>query len=343
MSREHSSFRRLGDDLMKTNEQRPDWVAKASQSLLDEASKVVIGKRDIIQKLLVALLANGNVLLEGLPGIAKTHIAKTFARVIGCKFNRIQFTPDLLPADITGSFVLDQKSSEFKIRKGPIFSNIVLIDEINRGTPKTQSGTIEVMQERQVTIEGRTFSVDEPFMVVATRNPIEMEGIYPLVEAQIDRFMFSLPLDYPTVEEERELLERLNSIEAFHVNQVISADRIRELSTYVDNVYVNNDVKNYMIDLIRKTRIQKEIQLGGSPRSLIHLYKACKAQAFVEGRDYVIPDDVKSLALPTLRHRIVLHREAETEGTKISDILSRVIKETHVPGINQAGKAIAES
>ena len=274
--------------------------------------------------------------MEGVPGVAKTHIARTFASVLGCDFKRIQFTPDLLPVDILGSYVFDQKTSDFILRKGAIFSNIVLIDEINRGTPKTQSGTIEVMQERQVTIEGHTLPLEEPFMVIATRNPFEVEGIYPLIEAQIDRFMFRLNLDYPSGDEERDLIERLKTIEAFKVNQVCSRKEILELTSHMDKVHVNDDMKTYMEDLVRRTRQLKEIKLGASPRALIHLYKASKARALVAGRDYVIPDDVKYLIGPVFNHRMWLSRESQTEGLKIEDIVSKAVSDTPIPGSRAA-------
>ena len=322
---------------MKQNEALPDWVRSMQTQILDEASRFVVGKREILKNLLVALLAGGHVILEGVPGVAKTHIAKTFASMLGCEFRRIQFTPDLLPVDITGGFIFDQKTSEFKVRKGPIFSNIVLIDEINRGTPKTQSGTIEVMQERQVTIEGQTFRLQEPFMVIATMNPVDLEGVYPLTEVQLDRFMFRLSLDYPTADEERELIDKLSEIEALNVSKVVSAENVRKLSSYVEKVYVNDDVKTYMVDLVRQTRDLKELKLGGSPRALIHLYKACKAKALVEGRDYVIPDDVKHLIEPVLTHRMWLSRESEIEGLKISDVVHKMVNGTPIPGMKTAG------
>jgi MoxR-like ATPase len=319
------------------NDSLPDWIPKLTTEILDEASRFVIGKREVLENLLVALLAGGHVLLEGVPGVAKTHIARTFAKVLGCDFKRIQFTPDLLPVDILGSFVFDQKTSEFKIRKGPIFSNVVLIDEINRGTPKAQSGTIEVMQERQVTIEGQTFPFQQPFMVIATKNPIEVEGVYPLSEAQIDRFMFRLYLDYPTAEEERELIEKLSTIERFNVNRVTSADDVRKLAAYVDKVHVSDEVKGYMVDLIRKTRGLNELKLGASPRALIHLYKASRARAVLEGRDYVTPDDVKHLIQPALNHRMWLSRESETQELKIEDLVAHMVDETPVPGMREVG------
>jgi len=322
---------------VKQNEALPDWVRSMQTQILDEASRFVVGKREILKNLLVALLAGGHVILEGVPGVAKTHIAKTFASMLGCEFKRIQFTPDLLPVDITGGFIFDQKTSEFKVRKGPIFSNIVLIDEINRGTPKTQSGTIEVMQERQVTIEGQTFRLQEPFMVIATMNPVDLEGVYPLTEVQLDRFMFRLTLDYPTADEERELVEQLSEIETLNVSKVVSAENVRKLSGYVEKVYVNEDVRAYMVDLVRQTRDLKELKLGGSPRTLIHLYKACKAKALVEGRDYVIPDDVKHLIEPVLSHRMLPSRESEIEGLKINDLVRKVVDGTPIPGIGAVG------
>jgi len=322
---------------VKQNEALPDWVRSMQTQILDEASRFVVGKREILKNLLVALLAGGHVILEGVPGVAKTHIAKTFASMLGCEFRRIQFTPDLLPVDITGGFIFEQKTSEFKVRKGPIFSNIVLIDEINRGTPKTQSGTIEVMQERQVTIEGQTFRLQEPFMVIATMNPVDLEGVYPLTEVQLDRFMFGLALDYPTADEERELIEQLSEIETLNVSKVASAENVRKLSGYVEKVYVNEDVRAYMVDLVRQTRDLKELKLGGSPRALIHLYKACKAKALVEGRDYVIPDDVKHLIEPVLTHRMWLSRESEIEGLKISDVVHKMVNGTPIPGMKTAG------
>jgi MoxR-like ATPase len=318
---------------MKRNDVSPDWIPELTSKIFGETSRFVVGKRDILDGLLIALLAGGHVLLEGVPGVAKTHIAKTFAGVLGCKYSRIQFTSDLLPVDIVGSFVFDQKTSEFKLRKGPIFSNIVLIDEINRGTPKTQSGTIEVMQERQVTIEGQTLPLQAPFMVIATRNPIESEGVFPLSEAQLDRFMLRLDIGYPSAEEERELIEQLGSIEKFDVELIISAQRIRELAEYVDKVHVSEDVKLYLINLVRQTRELKELKLGGSPRATLHLYKSCKARAFLEGRDYVIPDDVKYLIGSVLNHRMWLSREAEIEGLGINDLVRKLISETPIPSL----------
>ena len=322
---------------MKKNEPLPDWVTNMAKRILDEASRFVIGKRDVLESLLIALLAGGHVLLQGAPGVAKTHIARTFASTLGCEFGRIQSTPDLLPVDLIGSFVFDQKTSEFKIRRGPIFSNIVLIDEINRGMPKTQSATIEVMQERQVTIEGQTFRLQEPFMVIATMNPFELEGVYPLTEVQLDRFMLQVALDYPRRDEERELIDKLSTIETPNVSKVASAEDVRKLAGYLEKVYVNEDVRSYMVDLVRQTRDLKELKLGASPRALIHLYKACKARALVDGRGYVIPDDVKYLIEPVLTHRMWLSRESEIEGLEVNDLVHKMVDGTPIPGMRPAG------
>jgi MoxR-like ATPase len=322
---------------VKKNETLPDWVGNMPTGILDEVSQYVVGKRDVLEKLLIALLAGGHVLLQGAPGVAKTHIAKTFAAALGCEFRRVQCTPDLLPVDLIGSFVFDQKISEFKIRRGPIFSNIVLIDEINRAMAKTQSATIEVMQERQVTIEGQTFRLEEPFMVIATMNPFELEGVYPLTEVQLDRFMLEIALDYPGSDEEQELIEKLAVIETSNVSRIVSAEEVRKLAGFLEKVHVSADVRKYMVNLVRQTRELKELKLGASPRALIHLYKACRARALLERRDYVIPDDVKYLIEPVLRHRIWLSRESVVEGLKASDLLDRIVETTPIPAAEPVG------
>ena len=305
----------------------PDYATNLVEEILAECSKIVVGKRDVLQLLLTALLADGHVLLEGVPGLAKTHIAKTFAHTLGCDFRRIQFTPDLLPADILGTYIYDEKLADFKLRKGPIFANIVLIDEINRTMPKTQAATIEVMQERQVTIEGNTLPVDEPFMVLATRNPVETEGVYGLGEAQIDRFMFKVDLVYPTPEEEHALLANIKEIHDGQVKPVAGKEDIFKVKALVEQVYTARPVVDYMINLIEATRANPRISLGASPRSLIHMYQGAKAFAFVNKRGYVIPDDVKQLAPAILSHRLVLSGEAEAEGVKIEDVLTEILKQ----------------
>jgi MoxR-like ATPase len=297
----------------------------------DEYSKVVVGRREALEMLVTALLADGHVLLEGLPGVAKTHIAKTFSKTLGCSFSRIQFTPDLLPADIVGSYVYDQKLGDFRLRKGPIVSNVVLIDEINRGMPKTQSATLEIMQERQVTIEGHTLPVEDPFIVLATKNPIEVEGVYPLSEAQIDRFMFSVELGYPASREEDELLQRIREIETVDVQQVATAPDIHKAKGLVDSVHVAAATRTYMVNLIHSTRSHPKARLGGSPRALIHLYKSSKALALIRGRDYVIPDDVKELAPPILSHRLLLTPEADAEDASVAEVIKEAIAQTPIP------------
>jgi MoxR-like ATPase len=305
----------------------PTYAAKLIDAILAECAKIVVGKRDVVQLLLTALLADGHVLLEGVPGLAKTHIAKTFAHTLGCDFRRIQFTPDLLPADILGTYIYDQKSAEFKLRKGPIFTNVVLIDEINRTMPKTQAATIEVMQERQVTIEGNTLPVDEPFMVLATRNPIETEGVYALGEAQIDRFMFKVDLGYPTPDEEHALLENIKKIQDGKVEQVATKKEIFKVKALAEQVYTARPVVDYMINLIRATRVHPKLSLGASPRALIHMFQASKAFALVNKRGYVIPDDVKQLAPAIFGHRLILTGEAEAEGLTRQTVLEEVLKQ----------------
>ena len=299
--------------------------------VFEACSKVVVGKRPAIELLLTTLLADGHALLEGPPGVAKTHIAHTFARTLGCAFRRIQFTPDLLPSDILGSYIYDQKSGDFRLWKGPIFTNVALIDEINRGMPKTQSATLEAMQERQVTIEGNTLHVDEPFIVLATKNPLETEGVYPLSEAQIDRFMFRIEIEYPTAEEERLLLDRIRAIETETIDPVLTKDDVSKMKTLVASVHVASPVRQYMVNLIEMTRKQPKLMLGGSPRALIHLFKSSQAFALVRGRTYVIPDDVKELIQPLLSHRVILSREAEAEDFKPREALAEILDKTPIP------------
>jgi MoxR-like ATPase len=305
----------------------PTSTSKLIQGVLTECSKVVVGKREVLQLLLTALIANGHVLLEGVPGLAKTHIAKAFAHTLGCDFRRIQFTPDLLPADIIGTYMYDQKSADFKLRKGPIFTNIVLIDEINRTMPKTQSATIEAMQERQVTIEGNTLRVEEPFMVLATRNPIEVEGVYSLGEAQIDRFMFKVDLGYPTREEEHTLLQKIKQIQEGRVEEVASKKDVSDMKILAEEVLTARPVVDYMIELTEATRTHPRLALGASPRALIHLFQASKAFALMNNRGYVIPDDVKHLAPAVLSHRLMLSAEAEAEGVKVQDVVAEILKQ----------------
>jgi len=301
------------------------------QKVLSEVGKVIVGKLDILQNIFIALLADGHVLLEGVPGVAKTAMAKAFSDALGCEFKRIQFTPDLLPADIVGTNVYDQKSGRFYLRKGPIFANIVLADEINRAPPKTQSALLECMQERQVTIEGETYYLPKPFMVLATQNPIELEGTYPLPEAQVDRFFFKLLVDYPNPEEELEILKRKNEPEEVTVEKITSPQIVVAMQEAVKKVYVDESLFEYIKNIVLKTRNHPQILLGASTRASIVLLCAAKARAAILGRDFVIPDDIKSLVFPVLNHRIILKPEAELEGISPERIINEIIEEVEVP------------
>jgi len=309
----------------------PRLALELPERIIKEMSRAIVGKRDLIEDLLVALMAEGHVILEGVPGVAKTWVAKTFAQTLGCSFRRIQFTPDTLPADVVGSYVFDQKAGEFKLRRGPIFSNIVLIDEINRGTPKTQSATIEVMQERQVTIEGNTQPVDRPFMVLATINPVEVEGVYPLVTSQLDRCMLRLNVDYPSSNEDLQILENLREIEKSEVDQATDKNSVLQLIFSCENIHAAPQIMEYAANIIRATRTSRGLRLGGSPRAMIHLYKASKARALICKRGYVIPDDVKYLAPKILGHRLMLTPEAEVEGTQVKDLVDEVLSQVPIP------------
>ncbi len=306
-------------------------VREISQEVMSEVARVIVGMGDVLQMLLIGLLTNSHVLLEGVPGLAKTVAAKTFAEALGISFNRIQFTPDLLPSDCTGSMVFDQSKGDFIIRKGPLFGNIILADEINRTAPKTQAALLEAMGEKQVTIEGKTYELDKPFMVVATQNPIEQEGTYPLPEAQLDRFLFKLWLDYPPEEDEVEIMVRLLSGKKIIVDGVTTSEEIVELQRLTDTVFINNTLLEYIRDIVFKTRNDPQIKIGCGPRASINLMRASKARAAVLGRDYVTPDDIKVLCVPILNHRIGLKAEAELEGLSTTAVINRILSEVPVP------------
>ncbi|MHA1819490.1 MAG: AAA family ATPase [Promethearchaeota archaeon] len=306
-------------------------VREVAQDVLTEVSKVIVGYGDIQQNLFIALLANGHVLLEGVPGLAKTVMAKTFAKTLGCSFKRIQFVPDLLPADITGSMIYDNKVGDFVVRKGPIFANFVLADEINRTAPKTQAAMLEAMAEKQTTIEGQTFPMEDVFIVVATENPVEQLGTYALSEAQLDRFLFKLWMDYPDEQNEIEIMNRQLSGREIKVNPVTSIDEILELRKIVDQVYLDRIILQYIRDIIGKTRTDPQIRMGAGPRASLVLMKCSKARAAILGRNYVTPDDIKDLVVPTLNHRIALRPEAELEGVDVVSVINRILDETPVP------------
>ena len=308
----------------------------------DEIGKAIVGQKYLIERLLIGMLANGHVLLEGVPGLAKTLSVKTLSRAIETKFQRIQFTPDLLPADVIGTLVFDPKDSSFITKKGPIFANIILADEINRAPAKVQSALLEAMQEKQVTIGETTFQLDEPFLVLATQNPIEQEGTYPLPEAQVDRFMLKLNIGYPSREEEREIMERMAVTSTnLDIDAVISPADILAARKVVDEIYLDEKIKNYIIDLVFATRepasydslgdLDRLIEYGASPRATIYLTIAAKAHAFIRGRGYVTPQDVKSIGMDVLRHRVIITYEAEAEEMTSEDIVSKIFSEVEVP------------
>lgn len=299
--------------------------------LKKEVSKAVVGKEDVIELLAIALLSEGHVLIEGIPGVAKTTIAKAFSQAIGLKFSRIQLTPDLLPADIIGIFYYDQKSGEWTVKHGPIFANVVLADEINRAQPKTQSALLEAMQERQVTIEGVTYELPQPFLVIATMNPLEHEGVYVLPEAQLDRFMLKIEVGFPKKEEELLLLKRKSRDEFWDVEPVVTREGLMELMKKVKTVLVSDEIIEYIYEILSKTRSDERLLFGASPRAGEHLLYAAKASAFLDGRDYVIPDDVKKVAPAVLAHRLLLKAEYELEGIKTGDVIKEIIEDTEVP------------
>ncbi|UYP48175.1 hypothetical protein NEF87_004460 [Candidatus Lokiarchaeum ossiferum] len=306
-------------------------VREIAQDVMSEVGRVVVGLGEVLQYLFIGLLTNGHILLEGVPGLAKTVTAKTFAEALGITFNRIQFTPDLLPSDCTGSMVFDQSKGDFVIRKGPLFSNIVLADEINRTAPKTQAALLEAMGEKQVTIEGKTYNLEKPFQVVATQNPVEQEGTYPLPEAQLDRFLFKLWLDYPPEEEEIEIMARQLSGNNIVIDPVTNAEEIVELQRLVNTVYMDHIILEYIKDIVFKTRNDPQIAIGAGPRASLTLMKCAKARASILGRDYVTPDDVKELCVPVLNHRLGLKAEAELEGLTTTAVINRILNEVVVP------------
>lgn len=310
-------------------------------SLSSEIKKVIVGQEYLIERLLVGLLANGHILVEGVPGLAKTLSIKTLAQAISTKFQRIQFTPDLLPADIIGTLIYNPKEGTFTTKKGPIFANIILADEINRAPAKVQSALLEAMQERQVTIGENTFKLDNPFLVMATQNPIEQEGTYPLPEAQVDRFMLKLRITYPNKEEELKILKLMSFTDKkIEVNSVVSPQDIINARSVVNEVYMDEKIEKYILDIVFATREPQKykleeltglIQYGASPRASIYLTLAAKAYAFIQGRGYVTPQDVKSIGADVLRHRVVISYEAEAEEKTSEDIIKRIFEEVEVP------------
>ena len=310
------------------------------RSLFAEMDKVIVGQRYMLERMLVGLLANGHILLEGVPGLAKTMAVTILSRAIDAEFRRIQFTPDLLPADLIGTQIYRQSDGQFYTRKGPIFANIILADEINRAPAKVQSALLEAMQERQVSIGEETFPVPTPFLVLATQNPIEQEGTYPLPEAQLDRFMLKLKIDYPSKEEEHEILNRMAVTDRkFDVNPVISPADIADVRSVVDEIYIDEKIKDYIVNIVLATRDPQKykidlgnfINYGASPRATIYLAVAAKAHAFIQQRGYVTPQDVKSIGMDVLRHRVIISYEAEAEDKTSEDVIQTIFDNIEVP------------
>ena len=308
-----------------------DEVRELTTEIIRECNRIIVGKKDILSNVLVAMLANGHVILEGVPGLAKTYMARTYASILGCAFKRIQLTVDTLPSDLLGSNVFNQRTGEFWFRKGPVFSNLVLADEINRCPPKSQSALLEVMEERQVSLEGVTRKLPKPFLIIATQNPVEQEGTYPLPEAQLDRFMFRLILDYPTEEEEAEIVRRKHLGEATDLRILSDPATLVRMQNTCQTVFLEEDIINYIRDIVIRTRNDPQILLGGSPRASLVLMSASKTRAAMAGRDYVIPEDVRKLTVATLNHRLMLKPEAELEGLTVERVVSKILGEVDCP------------
>ena len=308
-------------------------IQALAEKIIDNVEKVIIGKREEIQLTVIALLCQGHLLIEDVPGVGKTMLARALAKSIGCTFKRIQFTPDMLPSDVTGVSVFNQKTREFEFRPGPIMAQIVLTDEINRATPKTQSALLEAMQERQVTVDGVTYPIPEPFLVLATQNPIEYEGTFPLPEAQLDRFMLRISLGYPSPEEEIAILDSQRYVHPIEtIGQVVDAQELLEAQEKVKEVYVDPLVKEYIVDLVNATRKHPDIYLGASPRGSLALYKAGRARAAILGRDYVIPDDIKALAVAALAHRLIVSPSARIKEIDAKTVVREILESVPVPG-----------
>lgn len=323
------------NDLNFDNRIPLEELKNAVSNIKAELAKVIIGQENFIELMIVSLLVDGHVLIEGVPGIAKTITAKLFAKTLKTDFSRIQFTPDLMPSDILGTSIFNVKTSEFEFKKGPIFSNIILIDEINRAPAKTQAAMFETMEERQVTMDGTTYSMDTPFMVLATQNPIEQEGTYALPEAQLDRFIFKIKVDYPSVEEEIKIIqthhERKGKNPQEKISGVLTPEQLTDYKAKIQDVVVEEKLIKYIADIITKTRNHPHLFLGGSPRASIATLNAAKAFAAIKGRDFVIPEDVKKVLVPILNHRIILTPEREMEGMTTESVINMIVESVEIP------------
>ena len=321
-----------------------EQLAEQADRILSEVERAIVGKREALELVLIGMLADGHVLIEDFPGLAKTMIARAFAQVTSIGFTRIQFTPDLMPSDVTGSSIFNQRESDFEFRPGPIFTNLLLADEINRAPPKTQAALLEAMQERQVTIEGTTRPLEAPFLVLATQNPIEYEGTYPLPEAQLDRFLLRLGVGYPGREEEWDVLERRIERAADEVvlSPIVGRDELLEMQRAVEDVHVDRSVGLYMVDLVAATRSASGIQVGASPRGSLALLKLSRCRAALDGRDYVVPQDVKAVAVPALAHRLSLRPELWVQRLRPADIVAELLDRVPTPKTEAEPELAAE-
>ena len=307
-------------------------VQDVAQKVQENVERVIVGKGEVIQLAIVALLCEGHMLIEDVPGLGKTALAKSLARSLGCGFQRIQCTPDLLPSDITGTYIFNQKTTDFEFRPGPVISQVVLADEINRATPRTQSALLEAMQERQVTAEGHTIPLPRPFLVIATQNPIELEGTFPLPEAQLDRFLMKIDIGYPTVEEDRQILSRFKTADPLDIlAAVTSGDELLRIQAICREVHVATDVEDYIIRIIQASRHHEALQIGASPRAMLALYNSSQALAALRGRDYVSPDDIKYLAAPVLVHRLIPKSESRLRGYTAAQTIKEIVDSIFVP------------
>lgn len=313
-----------------------EHVNEFASRILDQLARVIVGKREAGEKLLISLLSEGHVLIEDYPGLGKTLLARSFATLLGLQFKRIQFTSDLLPADITGSFVFDRNRSSFTFRRGPIFANVVLADEVNRAPPRTQSALLEAMQEKQVTVEDETFQLPRPFMVIATQNPIEYEGTYPLPEAQVDRFLLKLSLGYPSEEEEVRIakLRHERMKDEVELQAVTGVEELTKVREEVERVHIDESLLRYITELVRRTRLHKDVEVGSSPRGVLALLKLSKSFAWLHSRNFVLPDDVKAMAVEALAHRLILKPEKQLRGVNSASIIKEVLSETPVPKVD---------
>ena len=308
-------------------------VTERSAEIVGTLARVIVGKADVLERILAGILANGHVLIEDYPGLAKTLIARLFAQALNLSFKRLQCTPDLLPADVTGSFLFDQRQARFEFRPGPVFTHLLLADEINRATPKTQAALLEAMQEAQVTVEGESFRLEPPFLVIATQNPIEMEGTYPLPEAQLDRFLMRVSVGYPSADEERQILERRRQRrqDEAQVPAVVSRDEVLAMQRTLEDVFVSDAVERYVVDLVQATRTDHRVALGASPRGALALLKLARAWAVLRGRDFVTPDDVKAMAGSALSHRLILQPELWVSKLSAAQVVNDLLTQVPVP------------